>query len=71
MAADFEDMLDLCAAGRGLGMAASFAAEHYARPGVTFVPLTDVEDARTVLCWRADERRAAVRGLRRHHPTRS
>jgi DNA-binding transcriptional LysR family regulator len=60
VAADFEDMLDLCAAGRGLGMAASFAAEHYVRPGVTYVPLTDVEEAQTLLCWRADEPERAV-----------
>ena len=61
-AADFEAMLDLCAAGRGLGMAASFAADHYARPGIRFVPLHDVADARTALCWRADERDPAVLG---------
>jgi DNA-binding transcriptional LysR family regulator len=60
VAADFEDMLDLCAAGRGLGMAASFAAENYVRPGVTYVPLTGLEDAQTLLCWRADEREPAV-----------
>lgn len=60
VAADFEDMLDLCAAGKGLGMAASFAAERYARPGVTYVPLTGLEDAHTLLCWRADERDPAV-----------
>jgi len=60
VAADFEAMLDLCAAGRGLGMSASFAADHYSRPGVAFVRLRDVEDARTALCWRADERNPAV-----------
>jgi DNA-binding transcriptional LysR family regulator len=59
-AADFEAMLDLCAAGRGLGMAASFAADHYARPGIRFVPLRDVPEARTALCWRADERDPVV-----------
>jgi DNA-binding transcriptional LysR family regulator len=61
VAADFEGMLDLCAAGRGLGMANDFAAEYYARPGLTYVALTDVEEARTGLCWRADEREPAVR----------
>ena len=60
VAADFEAMLDLCAAGRGLGMSASFAADHYSRPGVAFVRLRDVEDARTALCWRSDERDPAV-----------
>ena len=60
VAADFEAMLDLCAAGQGLGMAGSFAADHYSRPGVRFLPLRDVEDARTALCWRADERDPGV-----------
>ena len=60
VAGDFEAMLDLCAAGRGLGLSASFAADHYSRPGMAFVPLRDVEDARSALCWRADERDPAV-----------
>jgi DNA-binding transcriptional LysR family regulator len=59
-AGDIDDMLDLCAAGRGLGMAAASDAQHYTRPGITFVPLTDVEDIPVALCWRADERDPAV-----------
>ncbi|GAB3318678.1 LysR substrate-binding domain-containing protein [Geodermatophilus aquaeductus] len=59
-AGDFEDLLDLCADGRGLGFASDFAVTNYLRPGVSFVRLTDVEDARTALCWRADERDPAV-----------
>jgi DNA-binding transcriptional LysR family regulator len=52
--------LDLCADGRGLGFAGDSAVTDYLRPGVTFVGLSDVEDARTALCWRADERDPAV-----------
>lgn len=55
-----EDLLDLCADGRGLGFASDFAVTNYLRPGVAFVGLSDVEDARTALCWRADERDPAV-----------
>ncbi|WP_204264130.1 LysR substrate-binding domain-containing protein [Geodermatophilus normandii] len=59
-AGDFEDLLDLCADGCGLGFASDFAATDHLRPGVAFVGLSDVEDARTALCWRADERDPAV-----------
>ncbi|MGP3775637.1 LysR family transcriptional regulator [Streptomyces sp. SDT5-1] len=60
-ASDFDELLDLCAAGRGLCLAAAAAASHYQRPGVTFVPLSDVEETRTALCWRPDERDPGVR----------
>jgi DNA-binding transcriptional LysR family regulator len=59
-ATDFEELLDMCAAGHGLGFASTFAINNYRRPELTFVPLVDVEDARTALCWRADERDPAV-----------
>ncbi|MCO7220912.1 LysR family transcriptional regulator [Klenkia sp. PcliD-1-E] len=62
-AADFDEMLDRCAAGRGLGMATVVAADHYQRPGLTFVRLRDVPAAQTALCWRADERSVAVRAF--------
>ena len=58
---DFEELLDTCAAGGGLGLASTFAVTNYQRPGLTFVRLDDVEDARTALCWRADETDPAVR----------
>jgi DNA-binding transcriptional LysR family regulator len=53
-------MLDLCAAGRGLAIVSAQAPAHYQRPGVTFVPLHDVEQARAALCWRSDERDPGV-----------
>jgi DNA-binding transcriptional LysR family regulator len=62
-ASDFDELLDLCAAGRGLGFASTFATTHYQRSGVTFVPLRDVADARIALCWRADERDPAIRAF--------
>jgi len=60
VAADFDELLDLCAAGKGLSIAAEPAVSHYTRPGVAFVPLVDVEDAGFALAWRTDERDAAV-----------
>ncbi|MGP2439840.1 LysR family transcriptional regulator [Streptomyces sp. JW3] len=59
-ASDFDELLDLCAAGRGLCIAASSAASHYQRPGVIFVPLSDVEEARTALCWQPGQRDPGV-----------
>jgi DNA-binding transcriptional LysR family regulator len=61
VASDFEEMLDMCAAGKGLVFTSTFAATNYTRPGLAFVPLEDVEDSQTALCWRADEGDAAVR----------
>ena len=60
VAADFDELLDLCAAGKGLCVAAEPAVSHYSRPGVRFVRLRDVPDARFALAWRTDERDAAV-----------
>jgi hypothetical protein len=54
-------MLDLCAAGHGLAIVGAQAQSHYQRPGITFVPLRDVEQARAALCWRSDERDLGVR----------
>ena len=59
-ATDIEEVLDLCAAGRGLNIATASTATHYARPGVAFVPLRDVPDAGVALCWRAEEADPAV-----------
>ncbi len=60
VAADIDGVLDLVEAGRGLNIASAEVAAHYARPGVGFVPLSDVEDARVALCWRSDEQDPAV-----------
>ncbi|WP_171058221.1 LysR family transcriptional regulator [Modestobacter altitudinis] len=60
VAADFEEVLDLVAAERGVNITGADAAQHYRRPGIVFVPLTGVEDALAALCWRADERDTAV-----------
>ncbi|MGY1625053.1 LysR family transcriptional regulator [Geodermatophilus sp. SYSU D00965] len=60
VATDVDELLDLCAAGKGLSIAAEPVTSHYTRPGVCFVPLGDVEAARFALVWRSDERDSAV-----------
>jgi DNA-binding transcriptional LysR family regulator len=60
VAADVEELLDLCAAGRGIGVATEAARTHYTRPGITFVGLSDVPPASVAVCWRAEEREPAV-----------
>jgi DNA-binding transcriptional LysR family regulator len=60
VSADVDEMLDLVAAGKGVGIVAETATDHYRRSGIAFVPLDDVDDARFLLAWRADERDPAV-----------
>jgi DNA-binding transcriptional LysR family regulator len=59
-AGDFQDLLALIAAGRGLGLAGAETRDVFPRTDVIWVPLTDVEELVAALCWRADERNAAV-----------
>jgi DNA-binding transcriptional LysR family regulator len=60
VAADVDELLDLVAAGKGVSIVAEPATDHYTRPGLAFVRLSDVEDARFLLVWRKDERDPAV-----------
>lgn len=50
---NFEEVLELCAAGVGVNIAGASAAETYPRPGVRYVPIADVPEAVTYLCTRA------------------
>jgi len=47
---DIDGILELCAAGVGVNIAAASAGTHYRRPGVAFVPIIDVEPCSIVLC---------------------
>jgi DNA-binding transcriptional LysR family regulator len=49
-----DKFVQLIAAGDGVGLAAAWAERAFARPGIAFVPVTDVEPATTALAWRAD-----------------
>lgn len=50
IARNFDEVLELCAAGIGVNVAGASAAEMYQRPGVRFVPITDLADRPTNLC---------------------
>ena len=50
-AATFETELHLVASGRGISVTAMAAARFYARPGVVFVPIHDLDPCRVVLAW--------------------
>jgi DNA-binding transcriptional LysR family regulator len=50
-AATFEAELHMVAAGRGISITAMAAARYYSRPGVTFVPIHDLEPCHVVLAW--------------------
>jgi len=53
VADDFEGLLELCAAGAGVNIAAASAARHYRREGLSFVPIEDIPEATILLCTRA------------------
>lgn len=50
-AATFEAELHMVATGRGISITAMAAARYYSRPGVTFIPIHDLEPCRVVLAW--------------------
>ncbi|BBY17000.1 LysR family transcriptional regulator [Mycolicibacterium litorale] len=50
IARNFDEVLELCAAGIGVNVAGAAAAEMYHRPGVRFVPIADLADRPTNLC---------------------
>jgi DNA-binding transcriptional LysR family regulator len=59
-AGDFDDLLDLVAAGRGIAMAGAADEQQIARKGIAWVALTDAPQLRVAVGWRADERNPAV-----------
>ena len=51
-AEDIDGILELCAAGVGVNIAAASAATHYRRPELAFIPIDDIEPATVLLCTR-------------------
>ncbi|MFD6953375.1 hypothetical protein A6A08_25930 [Nocardiopsis sp. TSRI0078] len=49
VARDFEEILEMCAAGQGVNIAGRSAAATYAHPGVRFVPIADAAPVTTYL----------------------
>ncbi|MFC3397823.1 LysR substrate-binding domain-containing protein [Microbacterium amylolyticum] len=52
---DIEGIIELCAAGVGVNIAAASAATHFSRPGLVYVPIDDVPPVLIDVWWRADE----------------
>ena len=52
VAQDIDGILELCAAGMGVNIAAASAASHYRRPELAFIPVSDIEPATVLLCTR-------------------
>jgi DNA-binding transcriptional LysR family regulator len=51
----YEAELQIVAAGRAVSVTCGASARYYARPGVAFVPITDVPPSQAVLAYRAGE----------------
>jgi hypothetical protein len=47
-----DKFIQLVVAGEVVGLAAAWAEDAFSRPGVRFVPVSDVEPAVTALAWR-------------------
>ncbi|MFW0785281.1 LysR family transcriptional regulator [Gordonia sp. CPCC 206044] len=50
LAAQFDEVLQLCAAGVGVNISGSSAAVTYARPGLRYIPISDLPPTTTFLC---------------------
>ncbi|MEV6171584.1 LysR family transcriptional regulator [Streptomyces sp. NPDC051954] len=59
-AEDLEEILALCATGAGVNIAGASAAEYFPRPGLAFVPITDIEPLTVSLCYLADSANPAL-----------
>jgi DNA-binding transcriptional LysR family regulator len=62
-AATFEAELQAVAAGRGISITGLTAARYYARPGVTFVPVSDLAPTKISLAWWPERASGAVERL--------
>ncbi|MFI1680910.1 LysR family transcriptional regulator [Streptomyces sp. NPDC020607] len=60
-----QEALTLVAAGKGALLAPAHTATYFARPGVTYVPLTDAEPTGYGLVWRRDRETGAVAAFAR------
>lgn len=59
-----EGLLELVAAGAGVNIAGKSAAHHYKREELAFVPITDIEPTKIVLCSLTDSHNPMVRAFR-------
>jgi DNA-binding transcriptional LysR family regulator len=51
----YEAELQIVASGRAVSVTCGASAEYYARPGIAFVPITDIPPAQSVLAYHAGE----------------
>jgi DNA-binding transcriptional LysR family regulator len=57
----FDELFEAARAHRAIGMVPESAVRSSAWPGLSFVPIEDVEPSLVVVAWRTDEQRALVR----------
>jgi hypothetical protein len=55
--------IQLVAAREVVGLAADWVAPVFSRPGIAFVPVSDVEPATTAVAWRPDASNPLVEGF--------
>lgn len=65
MARNFDEVLELCAAGVGVNVAGASGAAIYQRPGVRFIPISDLNDRTTYLCVARGRSSGAIRRFTR------
>lgn len=63
VAQNFEEILEMCSAGLGINIAGEFAAGTYNRPGLCFVPMTNVPKITTHLYLKAQTTHPGLQGL--------
>ena len=62
---DIEGILELCAAGVGVNIAAASVEGHYRREALAFIPIVDIPPASIVLCALERSANPAVREFER------
>jgi len=55
-----DEWLEAIANGQGISLTPEASARFYARPGLAYVPVDDVDPSVIAVCWRADEQRTVV-----------
>ncbi|MQY24181.1 LysR substrate-binding domain-containing protein [Nocardia macrotermitis] len=61
IAHNFDEVLELCAAGIGVNIAGAHGSHIYQRPGVRFVPISDLDERPTHLCVGVQQSTPALR----------
>nr|WP_202422566.1 LysR family transcriptional regulator [Gordonia sp. SID5947] len=65
LAAHFDEVLQLCAAGVGVNICGSGAADTYARPGLRYIPIVDLPRVTTFLCYKASRTDVLLKAFER------